>query len=190
MFATAISPQGYIEITSKTYSLAARVNVIWESAGKNSENGHMGVYAALGDVGYVEFELNIDNEIVDFKWRGLKTPPKFKTYAEIHKVKDTENYKLFGKPTFYQDSYFSGSHAVLDYGFYDNLWLKWWGFENGISSADVTGCYSASIWTEEGHKHVLDDESAKCFEEDLRWLNDKSHSVSIDKSEKQECNNT
>jgi len=186
MFVAPISTEGYLESSPPVYSLATRINVIWESS-EIGESSTMAVYAALGDVGYVDFKLNVDNEIVDFVWRGLKIPPPLKRISEIPQTHPDYDFKIYGLTTVYENCDFHGFYAFLDYGFYDNSWLKWWGFENSLSSIDSTGCYSASIWTESGRKQIFDDDQ-RCFSgEDLDWLNDKSHSIFIGKSEKEEC---
>jgi len=183
---------------------SVRINIVWESA--TPTDGHMLVFAALGDVCFVEFLLTENKkDIKEYKFQYCSFPPEFPTASELWKNRvekrnsDTAGtdgnsdkrssselqIKKFGKySAAFTSCDFNEIIVVLSPGYIDFKWLNFWKLtkEVGISSVDVRDGWSMVLYNKpawKGDNLVLTDESEPCFSQGVGWMNDHSQSLIV-----------
>jgi len=197
MFVAPMQETGYIDSTPNNdqFLFTIPINVVWESFSLFTGTLR-GIYGAMGDIGYIQFTLNSQNVMVDFRWKGLQYPPNYQSFDEIDKpIKRTYNrrkerayevredeqfflddksYQIYDLPTFYDDCDYKGNYILMEYGYYGSDWLKSTGFYNTISSVDAHS-YKVELWLDKNNVEI-NNERVKCLEGER---NDKTQTIVI-----------
>jgi len=172
------------------------VNIVWESVGKcPTSSNKICLFGALGDQAYIDFKMDRDNQIVNWKWQLVQEPTAYPTLEELLKENTislhNDQIRIRQYPSLYEHCSFSGQFVVLGTGWFHYDWLNYWSVivtdstsQNGVlsfSSIDTVGCWTVTLWIGtawEDKMKTFTNSIEDCFQDNLGWLNDKTSSMS------------
>jgi len=174
--------------------VSVEVNVIWESFRNCNSGKDLCLHGERGEVGFLEFILDHQGKIMDWKFKQLEHPLTV-DWVEESDEPSKFTHQFNSKPTFFLHCDYSGRYFSVSEGFFNYDWLTHWKLaeiqkesqngEQSVSSIDTRGCYTSTLflgagWN--GKSLILRNVSEPCFQLGLGWMNDRCKSFSVSKS--------
>jgi len=195
MFVSPISDKVFERQKDNEFHIIVNVNVIWESVGSCLEPViGICVFGAFGDQAFIDFKIDRNKKIVNWRWFFIQYPKFYPTFDELKSMYITidsqQAIKVRKYPSLYEHCSFSGAFMVLGSGWFNIDWIKYWDFiqldstsQNGVmsfSSIDTAGCWTVTLWNGKnwnGNVKTFTNTKEECFKDNLGWLNDRTQSV-------------